>query len=249
MPSKIKLANVCYSNGAKDLFKDVSLEIGGGGVYALVGTSGSGKSTLLEVASGLKKANSGTVLWDGQKLSDFSRAEMTKAKQQIGFMFQQVGLISNLTVKDNIALPIRYHKIFEPNIIEMMVDNHLKRFGIEHLAGQLPELLSNGEARLVSIARALIMIPKFLFLDEPLTGLDPATAKTVLEHLYKISNKEHVTIFMVTHHLEMLSGFDYKLLILENRDIKMFDSLEKARENSEINSIIHHSTIKETKSE
>ena len=128
MPSQIQLDNISYSFDTIELLSNVNLTVPSGQVVILMGRSGSGKSTLLEVGAGLIEPSSGSVLWDGRDIHDFSRSEIDAERRKIGFVFQQHALISNMTVFDNIALPLRYHSTMPDKALRVMVQQHLDKF-------------------------------------------------------------------------------------------------------------------------
>lgn len=228
MPYCIDLIDVNFSHGEKTLFKDVTLQFPGGDITILLGRSGSGKSTLLEIAAGLITPNKGKVLWDHDELKNQSRHRIHSLRRDVGFVFQQHALISNISVFQNIALPLKYHTLASISDIKTMINRQLEKFGILHLADQLPETLSVGQARLVSIARALIMRPEFLFLDEPLSGLDPVTAQTVTEHLVKLCRSHDMSVFMVSHITQFIKQIDARIVVLENQRVKSYNSFNEA---------------------
>ncbi len=233
MPYSIDLLDVKFSHGEKTLFSDVTLHFPGGDITILLGRSGSGKSTLLEVAAGLLKPDRGRILWDNEKLSELSKHRINVMRRGVGFVFQQHALISNLSVFHNIALPLKYHTLSPVSAIKKMVDAQLEKFEITGIANMLPESLSVGQSRLVSIARALIMRPEFLFLDEPLSGLDPVTAQTVTQHLVKLCRSHDMSVFMVSHITEFIKQIDARILVLENQQVKSYNSFNEAVNKSE----------------
>lgn len=229
MPSNIQLRNVSYSFDNSGLLGDVNFTVSGGEVVIVMGRSGSGKSTLLEISAGLKEPLSGEVLWDGRNIRDVSTSELTAERRKIGFVFQHHALISNLTVFDNIALPLRYHSSMPDKTLQVMVNQHLDKFEIGDLHNKLPETLSVGQARLVSIARALIMRPEFLFLDEPVSGLDPVIARKIIAILFKLSKQSDLTILMVSHIINFIERLQCPILFLNNETTTYYESIDSFR--------------------
>jgi ABC-type methionine transport system ATPase subunit len=194
-----------------------------------MGTSGSGKSTLLEICAGLHMPSTGRVVWDGKDIRELSQAALVAERRKMGFVFQQHGLISNLTVFENIALPLRYHTSLQDQALHAMIEQHCKKFGIEDFRDRLPETLSVGQARLVAIARALIMRPECLFLDEPINGLDPVIADTIITILLKLSNQRNLTFFVVSHTISFIEQLQGPVLFLDKGTLVPYENLEQFR--------------------
>lgn len=239
MPSQIQLDNISYAFDAEKLFSGVSFTVSSGQVVILMGRSGSGKSKLLEISAGLIEPVSGTVRWDDRDIQDYSQFEFITEKRKTGFVFQQHALISNMTVFDNIALPLRYHTTMRDEALEAMIKQHLEKFGISELQGKLPEVLSVGQARLVSIARAFIMRPEFLFLDEPISGLDPVIAQKVITILLKVSKQSNLTIFMVSHTISLLKKLQCPILYLDKGGITYYDNIDQFHVAEENMNLVH----------
>lgn len=229
MPSQIQLNNIYYSFDNIGLLSNVNLTIPNGQVVILMGRSGSGKSTLLEICAGLTEPSSGNVLWDGRDIHDFSRTEIIAERRKSGFVFQQHALISNMSVFDNIALPLRYHSIMPDKALRVMVQQHLDKFGISELKSRLPEALSVGQARLVAIARSLILRPEFLLLDEPISGLDPVKARKVIDILFNLSKQSNLTIFMVSHIISFIERLQCPILFLDKGTIAYYNNIDEFR--------------------
>ncbi|MDE6733638.1 MAG: ABC transporter ATP-binding protein [Oscillospiraceae bacterium] len=193
----IKLENVHKSYGTKDnsteILKGVSLDIGDGDFAVILGPSGSGKSTLLNVASGLERPDSGSVLYNGENIARLSDERLTEFRRKnIGFIFQQYYLLPNLTVDKNVRMGAEL--AHNGNYAEI-----IKALGLSEKRGRYPHELSGGEQQRVSAARALAKKPAALFLDEPTGALDEETGRLVLDHIAKLQRELGFTIIMVTH--------------------------------------------------
>ncbi len=166
---------------------DIHLTIGRGEFFMLVGSSGSGKSTLLRIMSGLEKEFEGTVEW----AKDIQ-------KQDIGFVFQQFGLLPWLTVEQNVELNLISRPIPE-HIRKQKTLEEIELLGLTPFRNSYPRDLSGGMRQRVGIARALVASPKIIFMDEPFSELDSFTAKELRQELLSIWQKRGVTVIMVTH--------------------------------------------------
>jgi putative ABC transport system ATP-binding protein len=192
----------------------VSLSFAAGSFTAVLGISGSGKSTLLQCAAGLERPSSGTVRLCGEELSRLShRQQAVLRRQRVGFVFQDLNLLPELTVAENIALPLRLdHRPAERADIERAAS----RVGLS--AGQLrrrPAELSGGQQQRAAIARALITRPDVVFADEPTGALDPHTAAGVLGLLRKAADR--VTVVIVTHDPQVTRFCDQAVFLYAGR--------------------------------
>ena len=199
----IKTKNIVKEFGDKKnkvrVLDDINIEIKDGEFVSLMGPSGSGKSTLLYLIGGLDKPTSGKVFINDKDISKLSDNEMSKLRRRdIGFVFQFYNLVQNLTVEENIMLPVVMNGEKESNYKERL-DYILKTIGLEDKRKSLPKELSGGQQQRVSIARAMILSPSIIFADEPIGNLDSKSGKEVMELFKKINKEEHITILQVTH--------------------------------------------------
>lgn len=182
-----------FNNGTVQVLKGVSLEIGDGDFAVILGASGSGKSTLMSVLSGLEKADSGSVVFDGKNISEFNDKQLTEFRREYtGFIFQQYYLLSHLNVENNVKLGADLAK--NKDYLEI-----IKAVGLEEKLKRKPSELSGGEQQRVCIARALAKKPRVLFLDEPTGALDEQTGREVLDFILKLKKEQGFTMIMVTH--------------------------------------------------
>lgn len=203
----IKAENVfkSFNGGAVEVLKGVSLEIEDGRFAVITGASGSGKSTLMNVLSGLERADSGTVLCNGENLSAMTEKELTCFRRRVtGFVFQQYYLLPHLSVLNNVKLGAELAKNTDfISIIEAV--------GLSGKINKRPAELSGGEQQRVSIARALAKRPKILFLDEPTGALDENTGREILDYISKLRTELGFTTVMVTHNLNIAEMADVQI--------------------------------------
>lgn len=193
----------------------VQLSVSAGEFVAITGPSGCGKSTLLSVIGLLDEANSGEYRLQGepvQQLSNRQRAQ--KRNRDIGFVFQAFNLISDLSVAENIALPLSYRDDLSKKERAERVQQMLEKVDMAHRANHYPAQLSGGQQQRVAIARALAGNPRLLLADEPTGNLDSRNAEIVMRLLQQL-HREGCTIIMVTH--------DPHLAALADRQIALFD--------------------------
>ncbi len=186
-------------NNAVRVLKDVSFEINKGEFVSLMGASGSGKSTLLYLIGGLDKPTDGKVYINGKDINTLKEKEMAKLRRKdIGFVFQFYNLVQNLTVEENIMLPVVMDGKKEKDYKERL-DKILDIIGLKDKRKNLPNELSGGQQQRVSIARAIILSPTILLADEPIGNLDSKAGEEVMKLFKEINEKEGITILQVTH--------------------------------------------------
>jgi ABC-type antimicrobial peptide transport system, ATPase component len=177
----------------------IDVEVKTGEFVAIMGPSGCGKSTLLNVIGMLDQPSSGEYWFDGKNISGWREAQVSDLrKAAIGFVFQSFNLISELTVFENVELALLYHADVSASERKRRVKEVLKRMGIAHRAGHMPQQLSGGQQQRVAIARAVLAEPKLILADEPTGNLDSANGEEVMQLLTEL-NQDGTTIVMVTH--------------------------------------------------
>lgn len=199
----IKCENIIKEFGSKEnttrVLNDISLEIQNGEFVSLMGESGSGKSTLLYIIGGLDKPTKGKVLIKDNDINKISEKKMSKLRRKdIGFVFQFYNLVQNLTVEENIMLPVIMDGKKVSDYKERL-DSILKIVGLEHKRKSLPSELSGGQQQRASIARAIILKPSIILADEPIGNLDSKSGEEVMKLFKKINKEEGITILQVTH--------------------------------------------------
>ena len=203
MESIIKVSKLDKTFGKGDnavrVLKNVSFEINKGEFVSLMGASGSGKSTLLYLIGGLDKPTDGKVYINGKDISTLKEKDMAKLRRKdIGFVFQFYNLVQNLTVEENIMLPVVMDGKKEKDYKERL-DKILDIIGLKNKRNNLPNELSGGQQQRVSIARAIILSPTILLADEPIGNLDSKAGEEVMKLFKEINEKEGITILQVTH--------------------------------------------------
>jgi phospholipid/cholesterol/gamma-HCH transport system ATP-binding protein len=203
MPCSLQVDNVSCAEKQPPLFGGVTFSVGPGETKAVGGASGSGKSALLEMCVGLRAPSGGTIRWDERPLDDFSRSELYAARRRMGFMFQTNALIANLTIFDNIALPLRYHGGFDAAEIRMKVIEGITASGLEQVVRQFPEALSVAQAKHAALERALVVDPELLVLDEPTAGLDREAEQHVIDRLGQTMQRGRTALLVATNSGEL----------------------------------------------
>ena len=201
----IDVAHVVTRFGAHVVHADVSLKVQRAEIFALIGGSGSGKSTLLREIIMLERPDSGAIRVLGLDLATLDSDADLALRQRWGVMFQHGGLFGSLTVRENVGLPLREHTRLDDALIDEIAMSKLAMAGLDPEVGaQYPSELSGGMMKRASLARALALDPELLFLDEPTAGLDPVSAEGVDALVLKLRDLFGLTIFMITHDLDLL---------------------------------------------
>lgn len=186
--------------GRQQVLRDISLEIPVGQSVAVIGESGCGKTVLLKTFIGLIRPRHGSVVFEGQRLSDLTDQQLAKERTRFGFVFQNAALFDSMTVAENIMFPLRQHRPQEARKHQDEMDARLAEVGLP--AGVLkkrPAELSGGMRKRVGLARALVMHPEILLYDEPTTGLDPIMSDVINELMIRTHKRNNMTSIMVTH--------------------------------------------------
>jgi putative ABC transport system ATP-binding protein len=177
---------------------NIAMEVKEGEFVAIMGPSGCGKSTLLNILGLLDNHTSGEYWLDSKEVGHLKEKERTQTRKgKIGFVFQSFNLIEEMTVYENVELPLTYLKV-KTSERKKRVEEVLRRMNISHRAGHFPNQLSGGQQQRVAIARAVIANPKLILADEPTGNLDSKNGKDVMDLLTEL-NREGTTIVMVTH--------------------------------------------------
>jgi ABC-type lipoprotein export system ATPase subunit len=188
----------------------ISFDVNSGDYVAIIGPSGSGKTTLLSLLTGLISPSEGEVLYDNQKLSNLSRSQMAKLRaRELGMIFQFSELVPNLTIEENILLPVLFTRKFSEKEYHSKCEFLIERLDMQDIRHALPRELSGGQIQKASIARSLINDPSLLVADEPSGDLDPDNSNLV-QMLLMDYNKMGLTILLVTH--DMTLAFDAKTI-------------------------------------
>jgi putative ABC transport system ATP-binding protein len=215
----IETRHVAKNFGQTSALRDASLCVAQGEILAVMGPSGSGKSTLLHCMAGIYTPDQGQVLFDGQLLNTMTEADRTKLRRTaFGFVFQFGQLVPELTVADNIALPLLLNRE-KRKPAYAKAEAWLPRLGLDGLGERRTGELSGGQAQRVALARSLVSHPKVLFADEPTGSLDTLTGEMVMELLVGIAREDDVTVVLVTHDARVAAYADREVMVRDGKVI------------------------------
>ncbi|TXL19346.1 phospholipid ABC transporter ATP-binding protein MlaF [Methylococcaceae bacterium HT5] len=214
----ISIRNLTFSRSDRKIFDDISLEFSPHKITAIMGPSGTGKTTLLKLIAGQLKPDSGTILVDQQNVHHLSRKDLYKLRKKMGMLFQSGALLTDMSVYDNIAFPIREHTQLPESMVRTLVLMKLNAVGLRGARHLMPNELSGGMARRVAMARALALDPDMIMYDEPFTGQDPISLGVLVKLIQTLNQTLHLTSIVVSHDVqETASIADYIYLISEGK--------------------------------
>ncbi len=224
----IQVSNLWTVFGEHVVHRDLSLSIMPGEIVSLVGGSGSGKTTLMRQMLGLEEPHRGTVSVFGIPLKGTPQHLVKKIRRRWGVLFQEGALYSALPVYDNIALPLRELRAFDEDFIHDMVMLKLDMVDIERRhAWKMPSDLSGGMIKRIALARALVLEPELLFLDEPTAGLDPDRSESFVKLIQSLQKNLNFTVVMVTHDLDTLVSLSNRIAVLADQRILAYGTLKE----------------------
>lgn len=195
----IELKNISKSFNGKQILKDVSTTYQKGKTNLIIGASGSGKSVLTKCTVGLIEPDDGAVYYDGKNFTEMNTKERKEIRKEIGMLFQGSALFDSLSVEENIKFPLRMHSDMNEKEMLERVNFCLKRVDMVGINERFPAEISGGMQKRVGIARAIALNPKYLFCDEPNSGLDPGTSILIDNLIQEITKEYNITTVVVTH--------------------------------------------------
>jgi phospholipid/cholesterol/gamma-HCH transport system ATP-binding protein len=223
----IEIRNLSKRFDSLVVLDDVSFRVNDASLVVVLGPSGTGKTVLLKVMLGLLPVDSGEVLFDGRKIQTATEKEIYDIRKQVGFVFQGTALFDSMNVADNIALPLCEHTTLSAKEIRERLCSLLEVVGMAGKANLYPQSLSGGMKRLVAVARALALNPKYLFYDEPTTGLDPIMTDRVVGLIKNLKKSHTSSGIVVTHDLETAKAVGDEIYMLKKGRIRRLKKIEK----------------------
>ncbi len=201
----IEVDGLRFATAGRVIFDGISLSVPRGRVTAIMGPSGCGKTTLLRMITGQIKPAAGRVRVDGQDVPALKRAALYALRRRMGMLFQNSALLTDDSVFENVAFPLREHTRLPERLVRTVVLTKLHTVGLRGAAALMPAQLSGGMARRVALARAMVLDPDLLLYDEPFSGLDPISMGMVLRLIKRNNDVLGVTSVVVSHDVEEIS--------------------------------------------
>ena len=241
----IEIKNIHKSFGDNHVLKNISFKFEKGKTNLIIGESGSGKTTLLRILIGLHKIDKGEVLYDGRDFNQLNSKEKRKLRQEIGVLFQKGALYDFMNVEENIMFPLTMftNQSYEEKIER--VNNCLERVNLQNNNTLKISELSGGMIKRVSIARAIVLKPKYLLCDEPNSGLDPKTAIIIDNLIKEISVEDDITTIVNTHDMNSVMEIGDSIAYINNGQISWTGNKEELlqSDNAQLNNFVFASKL------
>lgn len=227
----IKIKNVTKRFGEKVALDSINLSVKDGETLAIIGGSGSGKSTLLRLMIGLIQPSEGEIWIDGDEISTMTEDQLQTVRLKMGMVFQYSALFDSMTVGDNVAFGLVEHTKLPKDRIRSIVREKLRQVGLKDVENLMPNELSGGMKKRVSLARALAFNPKIILYDEPSSGLDPITTAMIDELILATQKNLKVTSVIVTHDMASACRTANRIAMVYQGELIAVDTVENFRHN------------------
>lgn len=211
----IELRGLRVAFGDRVVLEQVDLDVSDGITTVILGRSGIGKSVLLKAVLGLVPLEAGTITIDGQELGSLGSRGRATARAKIGMLLQNGGLFDSMSVYENIAFPLRHHRMASGADLDRKVREQAALVDLTDALRLNPSDLSGGMRRRAALARCLVQEPAYMFYDEPTAGLDPATSALVEELIRRVADDRKLTTVVVTHDLDLVRFLGDRIALLE----------------------------------
>jgi phospholipid/cholesterol/gamma-HCH transport system ATP-binding protein len=217
----VNVENLSFSRGQRTIFDGIDIKIARGRITAIMGPSGTGKTTLLKLIGGQLRPEQGTVKVDGTIVNKLSRKQLFNLRKRMGMLFQSGALLTDLSVYENVAFPMREHTKLTESMIRSLVLMKLDAVGLRGARDLMPSQLSGGMSRRVALARAIALDPQIMMYDEPFAGQDPLSMGVLVKLIHVLNNALNLTSIIVTHDIhEAFSIADDVFLISEGKVVE-----------------------------
>lgn len=212
----IRIENLYKGFGSETILDGISTEFDKGKTNLIIGRSGSGKTVMLKCMIGLLKPDLGKIYYDTKAIQDMDDQEQRSLREEIGMLFQGGALFDSMNIEDNVMFPLRMFTSQKKDEMLERVNLVLKRVNLENVNKKFPSEISGGMQKRVSIARAIVNRPKYLFCDEPNSGLDPKTATLIDNLIQEITHEYDMTTIVVTHDMNSVMEIGEKVVLLKH---------------------------------
>ena len=227
----VEIRNLGYAVSGRPIFDGLDMDIPRGKVTAVMGPSGTGKTTLLRLVTGQVRADTGSIHVAGEDLRNLKRADLYALRRRMGMLFQNGALLTDLSVFENVAFPIREHTDLPERLIRQLILTKLEAVGLRGAADLMPSELSGGMGRRVALARAIVMDPEILIYDEPFVGLDPISMGVILRLIRRLNDTLGLTSIVVSHDVQEISTVSDNVFLLSAGKVVARGSPQELRAN------------------
>jgi phospholipid/cholesterol/gamma-HCH transport system ATP-binding protein len=232
----LEIKELCKSFGDNHVLNHFNLELLKGENLVVLGKSGSGKSVLIKCIIGLMKPEEGSIKIFGQDVISLDHEALDRMRTKIGFLFQSNALYDSMTVRDNLEFPLRRHWLkseLNRTKVNELVMEALHNVGLEHTVDMMPIELSGGMRKRIALARTLILKPEIILYDEPTTGLDPITAKEIIQLMTDIKKKYQTSSIIISHDLQCVRMASDRVVMLIDGVCYASGKYEELRKNQD----------------
>ena len=212
----VEIRGLSFARGTRVIFDGVDIDMPRGKVTAIMGPSGTGKTTLLKLIGGQLRPQGGTVTVDGQDVHKLRHSGLYDLRKRMGMLFQSGALLTDLSVFENVAFPLREHTGLPEAMIRDLVLMKLQAVGLRGARDLMPSELSGGMARRVALARAIALDPMMIMYDEPFTGLDPISKAAIVQLIHKLNDALELTSIVVSHDVQDTASISDYIYVLSN---------------------------------
>jgi phospholipid/cholesterol/gamma-HCH transport system ATP-binding protein len=230
----ITVRDLRKSFGQQKVLNGISLSIAPHEIVTVLGRSGTGKSVLLKLLIGLEKPDAGSISIEGHEIGSLKNIDqLNEVRKRVGFLFQQAALYDSLTIRQNVAFPLKRHSPLSAEEQKTRVEELLSSVGMDRDQEKMPSEISGGMKKRVGLARALALDPEIVMFDEPTAGLDPITAAEIASLIVELREKRHITSLVVTHDIHTARAISDRVVVLKEGNILMegtFEDLQKSKE-------------------
>jgi phospholipid/cholesterol/gamma-HCH transport system ATP-binding protein len=226
----VRIRGLTFHRGSRVIFDGVDLDIPRGGVTAILGPSGTGKTTLLKLIGGQLRPDAGTIEVDGLDVHALSTAELYRLRMRMGMLFQSGALLTDLTVFENVAYPLREHTRLNAAMVRKLVLLKLEAVGLRGAHGLMPSELSGGMARRVALARAIALDPMMIMYDEPFTGQDPISMGVIVQLIRRLNDAARISSIVVSHDVAETAEIADLIYVISNGRVIESGTPEKLRD-------------------